>query len=137
MKELDLSLCKDIKTKINYFSKDDSNLNIAKVSNFKNMGVDILNINDDFFLIYVMLSDSNKDMTLEDRIKYIFENYSLWEEGCTYNNLDIGQRSISCDCKIQGNISTITNPLVFDSDKDFSFFDSNIGIAKCYKLVFL
>lgn len=77
MKELDLSLCKDIKTKINYFIKDDSNLNIAKVSNFKNMGVDILNINDDFFLIYVMLSDSNKDMTLEDRIKYIFENYSL------------------------------------------------------------
>ena len=137
LNELDLSVCKDVKTQIHYFIKDDSKLNIDKVSNFKNIGVDILNINDDFFtnLCYAF-SDSNKDMILEDRIKYIFENYSLCEEGCTYNNLDIEQRSISCNCKIKGNISTIINPLVFDSGKEISFFDSNIGVSKCYNLVF-
>ena len=137
LNELDLSVCQDVKTQIHYFIKDDSKLNIDKVSNFKNIGVDILNINDDFFtnLCYAF-SDSNKDMILEDRIKYIFENYSLCEEGCTYNYIDIEQRSISCNCKIKGNISTILNPLVFDSGKEISFFDSNIGVSKCYNLVF-
>ena len=75
-------------------------------------------------------------MILEDRIKYIFQNYSLCEEGCSYNNLDIVTRSIACDCKIQGNISTITNPLTFDTGKETSFFDSNIGVSRCYNLVF-
>jgi hypothetical protein len=75
-------------------------------------------------------------MILEDRIKYIFQNYSLCEQGCSYNNLDIVTRSIACDCKIQGNISTVVNPLVFDTGKETSFFDSNIGVSKCYNLVF-
>ena len=137
LKELDLSLCKDVNTQIHYAIKDDSNLDLASVSNFKNMGVDILDINDDFFtnLCYAF-SDSNKDMVLEDRIKHIFQNYSLCEEGCSYNNLDITTRSISCDCKIQGNISTVTNPLAFDSGKESSILDSNIGVSKCYNLVF-
>jgi len=137
LKELDLSLCKDVNTQIHYAIKDDSNLDLASVSNFKNMGVDILDINDDFFtnLCYAF-SDENNDMVLEDRIKHIFQNYSLCEEGCSYNNLDITTRSISCDCKIQGNISTVTNPLVFDSGKESSILDSNIGVSKCYNLVF-
>ena len=136
LKELDLSVCKDVKTQIHYMLKDDSNLDLTSVSKYKNMGVDVLNINDDFFtnLCYAF-SSSDNDMILEDRIKYIFQNYSLCEEGCTYNNLDITQRSISCDCKIKGNISTVTNPLVFDSGKNPSFFDSNIGVSKCYNLV--
>ena len=28
-------------------------------------------------------------MTLEDRIKYIYQNYSLCETGCTYNSIDL------------------------------------------------
>ena len=137
LKELDLSVCKNIETKINYAIKEDSNLDLSKISNYKNLGVDILNINDDFFtnLCYAF-SSSNNDMILEDRIKYIFQNYSLCEEGCSYNSLNIEQRSISCDCKIQGNISRVTNPLVFDSGKEPSFLDSNIGVSKCYNLVF-
>ena len=137
LRELDLSLCKDVNTQIHYAIKDNSNLDLLSVSNYKKMGVDILDINDDFFTnLCHAFSDSNNDMVLEDRIKYIFQNYSLCEEGCTYNNLDITMRSISCDCKIQGNISTLTNPLVFDSGKESSILDSNIGVSKCYNLVF-
>ena len=137
LKELDLSICKDVETQIHYAIKDNSNLDISKVSNYQNMGIDILNINDDFFTnLCHAFSSSNNDMILEDRIKYIFQNYSLCEEGCSYNKLDIARRSISCDCKIQGNISMVTNPLVFDSGKETSFFDSNIGVSRCYNLVF-
>ena len=137
LKRLDLTVCKDVETKIHYMIKNDANLDLSKVSDYKKMGVDILNINDDFFtnLCYAF-SSSDNDMILEDRIKYIFQNYSLCEEGCSYNNLDIITRSIACDCKIQGNISTITNPLVFDTGKETSFFDSNIGVSQCYNLVF-
>ena len=137
LKKLDLTVCKDVETKIHYMIKNDANLDLTKVSDYKKMGVDILNINDDFFtnLCYAF-SSSDNDMILEDRIKYIFQNYSLCEEGCSYNNLDIITRSIACDCKIQGNISTITNPLVFDTGKETSFFDSNIGVSRCFNLVF-
>jgi hypothetical protein len=137
LNELDLSICEDIETQIYYAIREDSNIDLSKISDYKDMGVDILNINDDFFtnLCYAF-SSSNNDMILEDRIKYIFQNYSLCEQGCSYNNLDIVTRSIACDCKIQGNISTVVNPLVFDTGKETSFFDSNIGVSKCYNLVF-
>ena len=42
---------------------------------------------------------------------------------------------ITCNCKIRGNFTNITIPLVYDTS-NVSFFDSNIAIARCYKLVF-
>ena len=136
--ELNLSLCEDIKTKIHFMLKNGSNLDKSTINKFKNLGVDIFNIKDEFFTdLCFSYSDSNNDMILEDRIKYIYQNYSLCEEeGCTYNNIDIEKMSITCDCKIQGNFSSITTSLIDDQANEVSFLDSNIGVVKCYKLVF-
>ena len=136
--ELNLSLCEDIKTKIHFMLKNGSNLDKSTINKFKNLGVDIFNIKDEFFTdLCFSYSDSNNDMILEDIIKYIYQNYSLCEEeGCTYNNIDIEKMSITCDCKIQGNFSSITTSLVDDQANEVSFLDSNIGVVKCYKLVF-
>ena len=135
--ELDLSVCKDVQTQIHYALKDDSNLNLNTVSDFKKMGVDVLNIKDEFFTnLCFSYADSNNDMVLEDRIKFLFQNYSLCEEGCSYNNIDLEQNSILCDCKIQGNLSTITTTLSLNPTGESSIFDSNIGVIKCYNLVF-
>jgi hypothetical protein len=136
--ELNLSLCEDIKTKIHFMLKNGSNLDKSTINKFKNLGVDIFNIKDEFFTdLCFSYSDSNNDMILEDRIKYIYQNYSLCEEeGCSYNNIDIEKMSITCDCKIQGNFSSITTSLVDDQANEVSFLDSNIGVVKCYKLVF-
>ena len=72
------------------------------------MGYDILNIKDKFFTdLCQSYSDSGNDMILSDGIKFLYKNYSLCEEGCTYNNIDIENMMILCDCKIHGNISTI------------------------------
>ena len=135
--ELDLSLCENIETKIHYMIKDNSTLDKSLINNFKNLGVDIFNIKDEFFtdLCYAY-SDSNNDMILEDRIKYLYQNYSLCEEGCKYNNIDINEMSITCDCPIQGNFSSITTPLIFNQADGGSLLDSNIGVVKCYNLVF-
>ena len=136
--ELNLSLCEDIKTKIHFLLKNGSNLDKSTINKFKNLGVDIFNIKDEFFTdLCFSYSDSNNDMILEDRIKYIYQNYSLCEEeGCSYNNIDIEKMSITCDCKIQGNFSSITTSLIDDQANEVSFLDSNIGVVKCYKLVF-
>ena len=138
-KILDLSLCDDINTNIHYTIKNNSNLNLDSISDFKQLGVDILNIKDQFFndLCY-SYSDSNNDMILEDRIKYLYQNYSLCEIGCSYNDIDIENMNIVCNCKIQGDNESYVNitPLFFEDAKDISFFDSNIGVVKCYKLVF-
>ena len=135
--ELNLSLCEDIKTKIHFMLKNGSNLDKSTINKFKNLGVDIFNIKDEFFTdLCFSYSDSNNDMILEDRIKYIYQNYSLCEEGCTYNNIDIEKMSITCDCKIQGNFSSITTPLIYDQVSEVSFLDSNIGVVKCYNLIF-
>ena len=78
-------------------------------------------------------------MTLEDRIKYIYQNYSLCEESCTYNSIDLENMNIACNCKVQGNnneSSLIMAPLVYEHPGEASFFDSNIGVIRCYKLVF-
>ena len=77
-KELDLNLCNDIETKIHYNLKEDSNIDIMAIDGFKKKGIDIFNIKDEFFNnICSSFSDSDNDMILEDRIKYIFQNYSL------------------------------------------------------------
>ena len=135
-KELDLNLCNDIETKIHYNLKEDSNIDIMAIDGFKKKGIDIFNIKDEFFNnICNSFSDSDNDMILEDRIKYIFQNYSLCEDGCTYNNFDLEKTSITCNCKIKGNFNETTVPLIFEQGKEASFLDSNIGVVKCYNLV--
>ena len=140
MEELDLSLCEELETQIHYAIKEDSNLDISSISNFQQIGIDILNIRDTFFndLCY-SYSDSNNDMILEDRIKYLYQNYSLCEEGCTYNSIDLENMNLACNCKIQRNNNESNlnmTPLIYEQPSDTSFFDSNIGVVKCYKLVF-
>ena len=140
MKELDLSICKDVDTQIHYAIKDNTKLDVSSISDFKELGIDILNLKDRFFTdLCYSYSDSNKDMILEDRIKYIYQNYSLCEKGCSYDSIDIENMNIVCNCKIKGNDNssslTITS-LFYEQPNDISFMDSNIGVIKCYKMVF-
>ena len=72
-----------------YKLKDNVNLDFTKIKEFKEKGVDIFNINDKFFNdICNPYSESNNDMILSDRVNYIYQNYTLCEEGCTYDNYD-------------------------------------------------
>ena len=111
-------MCGDVESKIHYSIKNNSKLDVSSISEFKELGIDVLNIKDKFFndLCYPY-SDSQNDMILEDRMKYIYQNFSLCEEGCSYNNIDIDNMNIICNCKIQEekkkkNLSF--NPLIFD-----------------------
>ena len=132
---LDLSVCNNTEIQI-YYSLKDNSLDIDYISSFKNSGVDIFNINDSFFNdICHPYSDSNDDLVLEDRIKYIYQNYSLCDGDCIYNEFNTQYNTILCNCKVKSNISTDESQLNFEQFDDIEI-ESNFGLVKCYKLVF-
>ena len=134
---LDLSKCKDVNIQIYHSIKGGINLDIESISNYNNLGIDIFNINDSFFhdLCY-SCSDSNNDIILEDRIRNIYQNYSLCNQECTYNNINLENITIACNCSVKQSLGFEITPLNLEEEKKSSFMDSNIGVLRCYNLVF-
>ena len=131
---LDLSLCNNTNIKVYYSIKDNSLIDFSSVASFKDSGIDIFNINDSFFNdICHPYSNGEDDLILKDRIKDIYLNYSLCEQGCTYNEVDLDYMTIACDCQVKDSISTVVSPLNLDNIIETP---SNFEIIKCYNLVF-
>ena len=130
---LNLSIC-DENIKIIHSIKSSSLFDDIQASLFQDLGIDIFNINDSFFTdVCHSYSDSENDLTLKDRIKDIFQNYSLCEEGCSYDEIDIGNLTITCDCKVKTNISMEEIKVNLYKYEEKS---ANFHIIKCYDLVF-
>ena len=135
-KLLNLSICEDEDIKVIHSIKSSSLFDKVTASLFKDLGIDIFNINDSFFTdVCHSYSDSENDMTLKDRIKHLFQNFSLCEERCSYDEIDLGNMTVVCDCKVKTNIDTnfdnITVNLFPYEEKN-----ANFKIIKCYNLVF-
>ena len=131
---LNLSLCNDATIQVFYAIKNNSIINFTSIDSFKDLGVDILDIHDSFFNdICEPYSESDNDLILEDRIRDIFLNYSLCEEGCTYNEIDLKNKIISCDCKVKSSVTTDIGSLNLEEAEGSS---TNFEVIKCYNLVF-
>ena len=80
-------------------------------------------------------SYSENDVVLEDRIKDFYQNYSLCDDGCTYNDINIEYMTITCDCDVKTNLTTTQKVInlkqITDVDKS-SIFE----IIRFYNLVF-
>ena len=136
-KLLDLSVCDNIDIKVTYACKEDKIEEIESANYFKDMGIDIFNISDDFFNdICHPYSESDNDVVLKDRIKYLYKNFSLCNDGCMYNGIDLDNKTISCNCKVKK--SNITLEMINSTLKklDEINVDSNFALIKCYNLVF-
>ena len=135
--KLDLSYCKDNSIEVNYEIKNTSFLNMTIISKFSEDGIDVLNINDDFFNDICFPYSINKtDIILEDRIVDIYQNYSLCDTDCVYENIDLNSKIITCKCKIKTEIQTDIEPLTFTKAVSETFKQSNFFAIKCYNLVF-
>ena len=133
--KLNLSLCKDIKIQIIYSIKDNILNNMEKILSLQNSGIDVFNINDSFFWdVCQPFSDSENDVILEDRIKYLYQNISLCEQGCTYNKINLENMTVLCDCKIKENIVTVLSEINLDQIKYET--TSNFDIIKCFNIIF-
>jgi hypothetical protein len=134
---IELSLCKNKKIKIEYKVVDKSEINIEKARYFKEKSVYIFNINDSFFNdICYPFSNSKSDIILKDRIEDIYQNYSICDNNCKYDNINLELNSVACTCQIKTEINTEIDPPAFESIISDIFLSSNFGVLKCYKLIF-
>ena len=135
--KLNLSFCQDIEIKINYYIGNNSLLNISMLSYYSDLGIDILDINDSFFNdICYPFSNSNSDIILKDRVTDIYQNFSLCDNNCDYDKIDIQNMTITCTCSIKTEISTKVDPPVFVNILMDTFKYSSFGVIKCFNLVF-
>ena len=135
--KLDLSVCDKDKIEINYVITNISALDLEKISFFSDMNVDIFNSKDEFFNdICFSYSENNSDMILKDRISNIYQNYSLCDNNCEYNNINITSNLISCYCNIKSEIETQKPPLKFNKIYLDLFSETTFGVIKCFNLVF-
>ena len=133
--QLDLSVCNNSKINIFYGIKNNSNLDVTLINSFKDNGINIFNISDDFFNdVCYPYTDNGKDIILEDRIKDIYQNFTLCEEGCSFEDIDIFNMLIACQCSIKENMTTIIKEIKEEAAEKISSL--NFEIAKCYNLAF-
>jgi len=135
-RKLDLSVCKDEIIEINY-QLNTSMINMSKVNYYAELGIDIFNIEHEFFNdICYSYSEKGSDMILKDRISDIYENYSVCENNCQYEKVDLTRNTVTCKCTVKTNVDSVTEPPnLFKIIRD-SFKDSNVAVIKCYNLVF-
>ena len=128
---LNLSLCKDTKISVFYnlhegFDKD----NYYKY-----------NQNSDYYNDICFTNNSNDgvDMSVNDRRnEFVDNNMNLCENDCNFIDFDFQNNKSECECNVKSEISIMnieidTQQLVNNFQVKIS---SNIGIIKCYYLIF-
>ena len=134
---LNLSICENIK--VNYKINNISSLNLTKLTYYSNKGIDILNIEDPFFNdICFIYSENDLDIILKDRIKYIYQNYSICDSDCKYEKINIEKMTISCICSSSSNIELENKNPIFKQKipQILNYFQDSTGVIKYYNFVF-
>ncbi len=135
--KLDLTVCENDKIEINYAISNKTKIDFEEISNYMDIGVDVFNIRDIFFNdICYPYSQNNSDIILQDRISDIYQNYSLCDNNCEYNKLNLTTKTVSCTCKIKEEVETVKPELKFDKIYLDLFSETSFGVIKCYNLVF-
>ena len=131
-KLLNLSLCNITNLTIYYTLKNDKLEEVDLIANFKKSGIDILDLKDKFFNdVCLPYSDSENDLTLNDRIKDIYKNYSFCEKNCRLIDINFEEYKATCDCTIKENMN-VTN-FNFDFEKVLEEKqNNNFKIIKCH-----
>ena len=134
--KLDLSVCENELIEINY-QINTSMINISRIDFYSDLGVDVFNIKDQFFNdICYSYSEGESDIVLNDRISDIYQNFSICENNCNYNNINLTKNLVSCKCSIKTSVNSEANPPKLDRIIRDSFVDSNFAVVKCFNLVF-
>ena len=135
--QLDLSCCKNTPIKVTYEIKERAVLNKTMIEYYSDMDIDVFNIKDSFFNdICYPFSQGHSDLILKDRVLDIYQNYSLCDNECEYDKINIENMTVVCSCKVKTELNTKALEPKFSRMIEDTFENSNIGVIKCYKLVF-
>ena len=79
--------------------------NKGKLLYEKDKSIDTFNFNSSIYSdICISVEIDGKDLVLEDRLEYLFPNYSFCESMCTYDYTDFEGERIYCNCSIKSEI---------------------------------
>ena len=135
--KLDLSKCENLTIKINYKIKNTSLIDNETISSLSEQGVNVFDANESFFNdICYPYSNNETDLILADRIANIFQNYSLCDNNCKYDHINMTKMTIECQCNVKTEISTEIEKLEFSTAVKSTFQYSNFFIISCYNLLF-
>jgi len=106
-------------------------------------GVNIFDLNDPFYtdICYDFDNPLKKDIPLNDRVKHIYPDVDLCDEGCQYKGINLDDMTATCDCvfnDITNNNLIKDNALLEESvGKILDIINSsNILVFKCFKYIF-
>ena len=128
---LNLSSCNNKRIDIHYSLKDNATDKINLINSFKEKGINILDINDDFFNdVCIPYSESGDDLTLNDRIQEIYKNYTFCEKNCEIKEIDYDDMMITCNCTVKNNLNV--KDINFDiPERNNETKNMNYKIIKC------
>ena len=122
---------------------DKNNTNYETMTSLTSQSVNIFDLNDPFYTDICFQFDNplKKDIPLNDRIKTLYPDVELCDEGCQYKGINLVDMTTTCDCKFN---DIANNNLIKDntilSEGVGKILDlinsSNILVFKCIKNVF-
>ena len=112
-------------------------------SSLTGQGINIFDVNDPFYtdLCFDFKNPKKRDIPLSDRIKNVFPNITLCNDGCQMDGINLEDMTATCNCKFNDitNNEMIKDNAVLDSmvGEIFDLINSsNIFVVKCYKYIF-
>ncbi len=138
---IDISLCSNDKiiVTVQLTSQNAGNVKLAEKF-YEEYGINLYDINDKFFTDYCMpfTSEDGKDVSLEERIKKYYQNYTLCENGCDLKGFNYNGTTAEaeCECDIKTNflIDNLNNSLTGEFAEILA--NANFNLFQCYKNVF-
>ena len=139
-------ICKDetiviFENLVSLLNKNDTTY--EAIMNLISQGINIFDLNSPIYTDICFYFDNpiKRDIPLNDRIKTIYPNVELCDEGCHYKGINLEDMTSICNCKfndIANNELIKENALIKDAvGKIFELIsDSNILVFKCIKYVF-
>ena len=121
--------------------KNDTSTYEAQIS-LTSQGINIFDLNDPFYtdICYDYDNPYKKDIPLNDRIKTLYPDVELCDEGCEISGINLEDMTSICDCKfndITNNELIKDNPLTESVGNIFDLINSsNIQVFKCFKNIF-
>ena len=146
--KLDLSFCQS-KIKVTKNLESVEGLDIQTAKEFSKQGIDVFNAEDKFFndICHPFNSKDGIDITLSDRRKDIFQNFTFCQNGCSYEGIDFNLSVANCICDASISQETSSEDTENNNNEKInlnnivnsftsSLLDFNFKVVMCYNLVF-
>ena len=128
-KRLNNLYCNNINYDVNIPINNNINLiNASKIYN--DYGIDIYNINDDYFNDICKIINDGNDILLKEREKYYYQNEGLCMDNCSYIKINYEKGKSNCNCNAdykEKNNKNIIEKFFYKRGLE------NLIIFKCYK----